>query len=90
MVWGEGAAAVTEFPGAQINDELVELARSTGNVRSNGDVEIAVIPIGDGAVGQIQVVVLDEKFDCERQYFVGPGVAVDEALLFAQAFADAL
>jgi hypothetical protein len=88
VVWGSGTSAVTQFPGAEVDDDLVALARSAGNVRSSGDVEVAVVPIGDGSVGEIQVLVLDAEFGCERQYFVGPGVTLGEALVFAQSFAD--
>lgn len=87
-MWGSGTSAVTQFPGAEVDDDLVALARSAGNVRSSGDLEVAVVPIGDGSVGEIQVLVLDAEFGCERQYFVGPGVTLGEALTFAQTFAD--
>ena len=90
VTWGIGDNSVTEYVGADIDGDLLELAEVSGNLRTAGDLTIAVVPIGDGSTGVIQIILLDTLTGCERQYFVGPGVEVDVALDFAQAFVEQL
>lgn len=84
--WGDGSPQVRQVRATTFDDPF---AWTTGDqLAVSGDVRIAVVPVGDGAVGEIIVAVDDGA--CERQYSIGPGVTVADAIGYANHWAEGL
>jgi hypothetical protein len=87
--WGDegSTAAVTQVRTDPAADWF-GIVEGTDQLVISASARAAVVPVGDGAIGMIRVAVSDES--CDREYVVGPGVELDEAIAFAQDWVDAL
>ena len=77
VTWGDGTTKVTQGLGADA--PFVD----SPNTVSRGDFTATIVPIGDGAVGEISIVIADAADGCERHYWVGPGIDPDQAIRYA-------
>lgn len=87
--WGvEGSAKAVSQSAPDPSAGWFAIVEGTDQLLTAGRARAAVVPIGDGAIGQIRIAVSDES--CDREYVVGPGVELEDAIAFAQDWVDAL
>ena len=86
--WGvEGSATHVTQVRTEPSADWFLIVEGTEQFVTSGKARAAVVPIGDGAIGMIRIAVSDES--CDREYLVGPGVELDDAIAFAQDWVDA-
>jgi hypothetical protein len=86
--WGvEGSATHVTQVRTEPSVDWFLIVEGTEQFVTSGKARAAVVPIGDGAIGMIRIAVSDES--CDREYLVGPGVELDDAIAFAQDWVDA-
>jgi hypothetical protein len=49
---------------------------------ARGDFRATITPIGDSSVGQIGITITDDSNGCIRHYWIGPGVALEQAIAY--------
>lgn len=93
VVWGEppppdvaapeGVTAVQQFLGS--NDEDFPVPADSKQRITVGEFQADVVPIGDPPLGFINIEIVDDE-GCLREYAVGPGLELEEAISFAEAW----
>lgn len=87
FTWGESANAVRQVLAEQPFGSFDEVAAEVGVVHRN-DYGAVAVEVGDGAIGQIAILIRDDRSGCVRWYSVGPGVEPSVANGLAQQWVN--
>ncbi len=85
--WGDDAVAVMQVAPRPDSDSF-EIVDGTEQLVTAGTFRAAVVPVDDPPLSPIGISLDDGN--CEREYVVGPGIELADAIAYAQDWVDAL